>query len=133
MGRATRSAGFTLIEVLVALAILSVSLAVLFEVFSDGLDRIGASESEMVAGSLAGSLLDEIGVTLPLRVGDQHGEFNNGFHWRLHIVPYGSDEDRKAGPVGAFTVTASILWQERGRQRHLTLTALRLGTAEQAK
>ena len=104
--------GFTLIEVLVALTILSVSLAALLAVFSNSLDRTRRSEREMVAASLTQSLLSEAGVALPLTIGDTGGTFANGMHWRLHVEPYGTPEDRDAWPVGAVIVSASTLWDD---------------------
>ena len=49
--------GFTLIEVLVALTILSISLAALLAVFTQGLDRARESRNEAAARVLAQSLL----------------------------------------------------------------------------
>src|SRR5690348_6263844 len=68
-----QSDGFTLIEVLVSLTILSISLAVLLGVFSTGLSRAGDSESEMTAGALAQSLLNTAVAETSLRDGDQAG------------------------------------------------------------
>src|ERR1700678_4212390 len=50
-------AGFTLIEVLVSLTILSISLGVLLAIFLQGLDRAHESRDEASARALAQSLL----------------------------------------------------------------------------
>jgi len=116
--------GFTLVEVLVALTILSISLGVLLGVFSTALDRTRESNSETIADSLTQSLLAEMGSALPLAVGDSKGTFANGFHWRLHIEPYGSSEDVQAWPVAALVVSASTLWDD--DKRSVTLSTLRI-------
>lgn len=122
-----REDGFTLIEVLVALAILSVSLAVLLIAFSDSLDRFSRSRSELIAVSLANSLTDQIGITIPLKVGDQTGEFKGGYAWRLHISPYGSADDQKAWPISAYDITVTVSWTEVARRRSMSFRTLRLG------
>jgi general secretion pathway protein I len=117
--------GFTLIEVLVALAILGISLAVLLHIFSESLHRARESQAEMTASALAQSLLADAGHSLPLRPGDTTGELPNGYSWRLHIEPYGSDEDRKSWQMGAVAISASVSWNDGGQRRSMTLTTLR--------
>src|SRR5689334_24993557 len=53
----TGEAGFTLVEVIVALAMLSVGLTVLLGMISSGLGRTGTAERTAAAASLAQSLL----------------------------------------------------------------------------
>lgn len=60
VGRKTE--GFTLIEVLVALTILSLSLAIIYSVFSVGLRGRKAAEDYEQATQLAELKLDAIGV-----------------------------------------------------------------------
>jgi type II secretion system protein I len=131
--REHQSAGFTLIEVLVSLAILAISMAVLLNIFSDSLNRTRMAESEMAAGSLVQSLLAEAGIIRPLRIGDETGEYNNGFRWRLHVEPYGSTEDAQAWSVRAFKVTASVMWGDGGAARSKTLTTLKLAPPEPSR
>lgn len=121
---ANHASGFTLVEVLVALAILSVSLAVLLQVFGTSLDRLRKSQAEMVAVSLTQSLLAEVGQTIPLRRGEANGSFGNGYHWRLHVEDYGDADDWRAWPTGAVVVSASTFWDE--DRRSLTFEVLRL-------
>jgi general secretion pathway protein I len=128
-----QSAGFTLIEVLVSLAILSISMAVLLNIFSDSLDRTRRAESEMAAGSLVQSLLAEAGVSKSLRIGDETGEYNNGFRWRLHVEPFGSEEDARAWSVSAVRVTASVMWDDGGPAQSKSLTTLRLVPPEPSR
>ena len=125
----TRCAGFTLIEVLVALTILSISLAVLVQIIGSNLDRVRESTAETTAISLTQSLLDQLGVSIPIRMGESSGDFGNGYRWRLRIQSYGSEPDRRAWPVSAVVVTASTLWDR--ERKSLTLTTLRLSPKEQ--
>lgn len=117
--------GFTLIEVLVALAILAVSLTVMMQIFSESLHRARVSKMEMAAGALAQSLLADVGHSLPLRVGDQSGELPGGFSWTLQIEPYGSADDRKSWPMGAVSVSASVVWRDGAERHEMKVTTLR--------
>lgn len=125
MNKRSAEQGFTLIEVLVALTILSISMAVLLNIFSDSLSRIRENESRTVAGSLAQSLLAEVGVSQPLHEGDEGGTFANGYRWRVRAERYGTNEDRQAWPVTALLVTVSV-WKDGNAERPMELTTLRL-------
>lgn len=117
--------GFTLIEVLVALAILGISLAVMLHIMSESLHRARVSKMEMAAGAFAQSLLADLGHSVPLRVGDQSGELPDGFSWKLHIEPYGSADDQKSWPMSAVSVTASVLWKDGAESHEMKVTTLR--------
>ena len=114
--------GFTLIEMLVALAILTIALAVLFGAISDSLDRTRRSKDEAVAASLAQSLLARAQAANPLPAGDSGGSYSNGFRWRLHVQPYGGEADAKAWKISAYTIRATVSWPAGTR----SLSALRL-------
>lgn len=129
MNRRYLEQGFTLIEVLVALTILSISMAVLLGVFSDSLSRMRANETRTIAASLAKSLLAEAGVSRPLDIGDETGTFANGYRWRVHVEPYGSDADRNAWPVTVLLVTVAV-WDEGEPPKSMELATLRLAPKE---
>jgi len=121
-----RSAGFTLIEVIVALAIMGIAVGVLFRVLSTQLSRTSDIEAETVATSLAQSLLADASASIALPNGDRVGDFQNGFQWRLHVASYGNSADRDAWPVGAKELSAEIYWRDGAIGRSIRLTTLRL-------
>jgi general secretion pathway protein I len=120
------SPGFTLLEVIVALAILAISLGALLRIFSNDLNRASETEAQVVANALAQSLLARLGTEEALADGDTAGKFNNGFRWRLRVAPYGDSQDRAAWPVEAHQVTAEVSWLDGGRERSVSLVTLRL-------
>lgn len=124
--------GFTLIEAVVALAILGLGLAALIPVFGDVLDRNFRSSSQVMAASLAQSLTARLGADLALVPGTSRGSLDNGYRWELAVAPYGADEDRAAWPMAPYQVQATVLWQAGGRERSVTLTTLRLVPKEAA-
>jgi general secretion pathway protein I len=116
--------GFTLIEVLVALTILSISLAVLLAIFTQGLDRAGESRNEATARALAQSLLAQAEISANPSVGDSSGVIN-GLAWHLRVAPYGSPADRAAWQENVAEVTAAVSWRGDRRSRSVSLTGLR--------
>jgi general secretion pathway protein I len=116
-------AGFTLVEVIAAFAILALSFSVLMSVMSDGLRRSGGAAIEAEAGSLAQSLLASAGTETALKAEERSGQSDRGLRWRLSMTPY---EDA-ASPVAAFRVTAEVFWRDGFRDRSLALSTLRLG------
>jgi general secretion pathway protein I len=123
-------AGFTVVEIVVALTILALALGVLLNVMSNGIRQTGRAETVSEAGSLAQSLLAEVGNELPLRDGQITGRTDNGFRWRIEINPYGDGSDRREWPVAAHQVSAEVSWSDGPQERSLVLTTLRLGPKE---
>jgi general secretion pathway protein I len=124
--------GFTLVELLVSLAILAVALGVLFTAISGALDRARESRNEMVATSLVQSLLARAGTERPLQSGTESGAYSNGFRWRVRVSPYGDDDDRKAWQALAYVVEASVSWQQGNETLTRRLTTLRVVPPEKA-
>jgi len=85
-----RSGGFTLIEVLVALAIISIALLASLRVAGAGTNSVGELRSRLLAGWVAENVLAEQrarGVWLPL--GMQRGAVRQGgieFGWREDVI-----------------------------------------------
>lgn len=121
----TGEAGFTLVEVIAAFAILALSFSVLMSVMSDGLSRSGGAAIEAEAGSLVQSLLARAGTETALKPEENTGQTDRGLRWRLSMTPYGEAE--AAPHTAAFRVTAEVFWRDGFRDRSLALSTLRLG------
>ena len=123
--------GFTLIEVLVAFAILAVALGVLIQVFSTGLRNARVAEAYTTATLYAESMLAAVGVEEPLAAGETSGDFDERFRWRLDVQPYEiPDSDNEAAVGRAFRVVVTVSWGDEDDPRNVTLTTLRLAPAE---
>lgn len=81
-------AGFTLVEVLVAFAILSIVLLALFSGLSTALFGDRRAEFTRSALRLAKAELETAGVDKPLTPGVTTGRFANGMEWKLSVQPY---------------------------------------------
>ncbi len=118
--------GFTLIETLVALLILSLSLGAIFTIFSDSIQavRIGAERAHALA--LAQSRLALIDAGEPSGIGVTGGEDGAGFEWLTEIRampdPPLAPGDLDLVPV---EINVTVSWGA-ARRRTIDLTTLRL-------
>jgi len=119
--------GFTLLEVIVALTIVALCFSVLLGVISGGLGQTNRAETLAAAGSLAQSLLADLGTEIPIAPGETDGQFANGFRWRLRIEPYTDPTIPQNLSVGAFRALVQIAWGDDNQERSINLTTLRLG------
>lgn len=79
--------GFTLLEVLVAFAVLAVMIVPILQVFGGGLGAVESARARSTAALLARSKLAEVGAGETLTEGETSGTFNvPGFRWRRTIV-----------------------------------------------
>lgn len=113
-------AGFTLIEVLVALAILSLVLAAFYGSLSGSSARLRRGDQQAIAVRRAIELSQRLRVDLPIR--PTSGHYDDGMSWRLAVTPVAS-RTAIAGTVGIGWVIIAVL-DERGNE------LARLETAE---
>jgi len=113
--RMIKNRGFTLIEVIVALAILGIGLTVIIELFSGGLRLGRTSEEYTKAVNYARIKMEEIISKQKIEEGNEEGEFDNTFHWevkvkKMDILPTEKNPDFKP-PVELFEVKVNVLWK----------------------
>lgn len=92
--------GFTLLEVLVAFSILSLSLGVLIQIFGSGLHRTALAEEYTLATLHAESLLARFGVEEPLEIGETGGEIDERYRWRALVEEFVDEADQDSGLAG---------------------------------
>ena len=78
--------GFSLLEILVALSILSMSLGALYQATSGATRNVRNDERYVFGVELARSLLVEYG-QVPSEGGSWAGETDGGFSWRVNAAP----------------------------------------------
>lgn len=127
MAGAKREAGFTLVEVIVALAILSAGLSLLLGLISNSLRQTASAQRMAGASSLAQSLMAEVGTDVAIRAEVRDGQYPNGYRWRLKMQPYDRVKQNDERPVELFSVSAEVEWEEGTERRVYALTTLRLG------
>lgn len=120
--------GFSLLEVLVAFAILALTLGVLMDIFSGGLRNLGQGRDYTVAMLDAQSKLAEFGVSIPLQPGAQAGRFDSTYRWEATVTPLGT---RPAAATTLYAIHFDVLWGSGTSERRIRLDTLRLGPAQQ--
>ena len=124
--------GFTLIEILVAFAVLALGLTLLLGTLSGASRQVRQGGDAGRAGLLAQSLLEERLVLLqaPLQ---QQGELENGrYHLQLAVIPWQDPQPRpRATPQDPFAarllhVQLDMQWGDGGPQQQLHVASLRL-------
>ena len=113
-------AGFTLLEVLIALVIVMVALGGLLDGGVLGLRSAHASQKHEQAASLARSYLAEQSVAL--QPGERSGDAGDGFVWRVairpisavRVVPLGAPPGlaAQAPVVTLYGVTVQVSWKD---------------------
>lgn len=128
--RVRRDHGFTLVEVVVAIAILALMAGVIFRVNSDSIRNIHRANVLADASALAQSLIAKVGTEIPLREGEVRGQSGAALQWRLQMKRYGDATDRTQWPLAAYTVVAEVTLHDEPDSQPVALMTLRLGPKE---
>lgn len=118
-----RQRGFTLLEVLVALAIAGLALAVMTDAVSGGFLSVRTAAGYQEALSRAKSHLASLGSDKVLQPGQADGEDGGGYHWRYSV----SEIDRQAGMPGLalYDIEVGVSWSAGGHRREVVLRTAR--------
>ena len=129
--RARTQAGYTLIEIIVAFAILALGLTLLLGTLSGATRQVRQAGDAGRAALHAQSLLDEFG-ELP-QPGTREGELDEGrYRWRLQVAPWSdpapSNGPRRSDPTAArlLRLQVQVAWGEGGPAQRLQVSSLRL-------
>lgn len=123
--------GYTLIEVIVAFALLAMALTLLLGTLSGSTRQVRWAADAGRAALHAQSLMDTIGITEPLTPGQRDGEFDNGrYHWTLSITPWQdpalANFPQPLGGSSLLELDLSVQWGKAGPGEILQWKTLRL-------
>lgn len=119
------SGGFTLLEILVALALLSIAMVTVFELFSANLKGIAASEDYVEASLRAESAMREILDDDELKESSWGDTTDDGYTMDVVIAPT-SRERTENLQVELLEVTLTLHWVKGTKNRQLTLKTIKL-------
>lgn len=117
--------GFTLIEVVIALTILTLSLAALYSAFESSLSRTRRDSRFSEGTMIAQSLLARAGSELPASQGSYEGELN-GFGYQLTQQMSGEPRGQARTPVPTLRVTARVWWTGGAGHHDIEISTLKL-------
>jgi general secretion pathway protein I len=128
-----REAGFTLLEVVVAVIIASLALVGLFRAGSGGVFAVDTAARAEEALQRAQSHLAAVGRDATLVQGDASGDDGGGYRWRLLVTPAAQRQGVVADGITPqnttlFSVEVVISWQQSGHERAVVLRTMRLGS-----
>ncbi len=127
-----RHAGFTLIEVILAFALLALALTLLLSTLSGASRQVHDAAAASRAALHAESLLATFDGGAPLAAGVEEGEFEQGrYRWRLDVRPFpdplkdpASTPQQPGAPV-LLAFDLAVRWGEGGPRQQLQVHGLR--------
>lgn len=114
------SKGFSLIEALVAIAILGVSLGMLYQAAGGAVRSVSTSEDYAYAVELAQSLM-AMNSKASLSGVSANGQTEDGYHWSVSSDIYAQDD---TGQPSLYAVLVSIRWGSVVRPRVFELRTI---------
>jgi len=131
--RTSPDSGFTLLEVVVALAIAALAIVGLFQAASGGLLAVNTAGRVEEAVQRAQSHLAAVGRSAALIQGEFTDDDGGGYHWRLRSRPVATRQVAAAdgnatASATLFDVEVAISWPGRSGERSVVLKTMRLST-----
>ena len=117
-----------MIEIVVALLILALASAVIFEGFSVGFRNARTADDFVQAVLIAQAKLAPAGVVDPLSAGLTSGEELDKYAWTVRVDPVEVALDDGATPsqLQPFLVAVDVVWSDGDTERTVSLSTLRL-------
>ena len=122
--------GFSLLEVIVALAIMAMGFVTVLQLFSGSIRSVSLSEQYLKATTLAHSKLGELEIN---NYSDSKfkGTFpkEENYRWELDISPYTSPLNSEKNNIQLSKVALNVLWSDASRIRNIELNTLKVDGA----
>ena len=133
-----RNSGFTLLEVLIAVAIMGIGIVGALELFSGSMNLAGEADRQSKATVLATALIDEEMWRDVLESTDRSGS-EGQFEYRVVTHPIqrelvGEQEDpdlhKATGDLGLWLIQAEVRWQAPLGEKSIVFETARIGEVE---
>lgn len=134
-----RQRGFSLLEILVAFAIMAVALTIVLRIFGSGVNAAVNAEDYTIAVQIAESLMARTGVEQPLQTGELTGREAGRYHWSVAVSPVqtppparrlrfkSQEPEQEPNPLRLMAVRVRVSWGNDERNPHLLeLNSLKL-------
>lgn len=129
-----RQYGFSLLEVIAAIAVLAIAFAALMQVAGSSLSLTARANERTQAALRARTLLDGAFVMEPVREGATEGRFDDTYRWRMNVTRYQPQDEAPATDArpgddvggGLYRLDLDVVWGQGGDERHARFSTLRL-------
>lgn len=128
--------GFTLIEVILAFALLALGLTILLGILSGATKQVRWADDAGRAALHAQSMLAQQGIGVPLERGHTEGDFESGkYRWTLDVEPWVDPSKREQaqqpvdpGAAKLYSLDLQVRWGDETPRNRLRIQTLRLTT-----
>lgn len=130
--------GFTLLEVMLAFVIFALSFATVLEILAGSMGGIRRASDDTQVALLAQSLIDQVGIEIPLEESRFEGEEMERYRWSMEIGLYmPAEEDTytlelaELSGVALYQVTLDVEWDAGRGSRNARFNTIRSVIASQ--
>jgi len=117
--------GFTLMEVLVAMMILSTAITMMLQLFSGGLKISRTAEDYTQAVFHAREVIETLSIPDEIKIGEFSGDFKDGFNWKARIERIDSEEELTfISAVDLVRIHVEIFWQGVGIEKNFDVSTI---------
>lgn len=130
-----RSRGFTLLEVLLAFVIFSISFAVVLQIISGSIRNTMRSKQYTEVALIAQSVMDTVGLDIPLETGGGASGESGDYTWDLEIYTYEPEISPESGSdpmllaelsgIELLYIELFVRWGEGDNERHRRFSTVR--------
>ena len=124
------SGGFTLLEVMLAFVIFALSFAAVLEIMAGSIRGVRRASDDTQTALLAQSIMDQVGLEIPLEQGGFSGIEMDRFQWQLDIYPYtpgdaDAQELAEMSGIELYQVVLDVDWDTGRRPRNMRFSTIR--------
>jgi general secretion pathway protein I len=135
MNRKRDNLGFTLMEVLVSMAILGIALTLILELFSGGLRSAKISEEYTKAIWYGKAKMEEMLTVQDLTEGVTEGSFDSQYTWRSEVKKSNPKLTAEGDvpltlPIDLYQIIVRVSWASGSGQRSYEVESLRIFKSE---
>ena len=115
-----RQRGFSLLEMVVAMAILGLALGALYQASTAATRNVRVDERYAYAVELARSLVADSAI-VPAEGVRRQGETGSGFEWEMRAEPLPRSRDSRLAPGMLQDLSVEVSWVDGGKRRRVRL------------
>lgn len=122
--------GFSLLEVIVATAIVALVFVSMMEIFSNGLRTEGRADEYVTAMQQATRVMNDLWInTLEAQPVQNEGRFDDGTTWRTSVetfrLPGEALDSSKNLPMEKMILRVEVTWNSRGTEKKVQLQSIK--------